>query len=185
MEKLLKILIYNYMKKFWIIFFIILFSSPAMPVLAEGMVLKGGVSLSNKVPKGFFGTWKIKSVMTYSNNKKIFNEETTDFWNLSKSGDVITLSNPVSGAEASVTVEDVQGNKIKFTHVTESNTAKMTETPTLTLSGENFHGTDKIVIDKFKNGEKVSTDIVIYDISAQKITGSDILDLFYSKANDY
>ncbi len=173
------------MKYFWVIVLIFLFIVPALQVNAEGMVLKGGVSLSDKVPKGFFGTWKIKSVMTYSNNKKIFNEQTTDYWNLSKDGDVITLSNPVSGAEASVTVEDVQGNQIKFTHISEDNNAKMTETPTLTLSGENFHGTDKIVIDKFKNGEKISTDIVIYDISAQKITGSDILDLFYSKANGY
>ena len=173
------------MKYFWLIVLIFLFIVPALQVNAEGMVLKGGVSLSDKVPKGFFGTWKIKSVMTYSNNKKIFNEQTTDYWNLSKDGDVITLSNPVSGAEASVTVEDVQGNQIKFTHISEDNNAKMTETPTLTLSGENFHGTDKIVIDKFKNGKKISTDIVIYDISAQKITGSDILDLFYSKANGY
>ena len=173
------------MKYFWVIVLIFLFIVPALQVNAESMVLKGGVSLSDKVPKGFFGTWKIKSVMTYSNNKKIFNEQTTDYWNLSKDGDVITLSNPVSGAEASVTVEDVQGNQIKFTHISEDNNAKMTETPTLTLSGENFHGTDKIVIEKYKNGEKISTDIVIYDISAQKITGSDILDLFYSKANGY
>ena len=173
------------MKKFWVICFILFLFVQPLPSFSEGMVLKGGVALSNQVPKGFFGTWKIKSVMTYSNNKKIFNEETIDYWNLSKSGDVITLSNPVSGAEASVTVEEVQGNQIKFRHITESKNAKMTETPTLTLSGENFHGTDKIVIDKFKNGEKISTDIVIYSISAQKITGSDIVDLFYSKANGY
>ena len=106
------------MKYFWVIVLIFLFIVPALQVNAEGMVLKGGVSLSDKVPKGFFGTWKIKSVMTYSNNKKIFNEQTTDYWNLSKDGDVITLSNPVLGAEASVTVEDVQGNQIKFTHIT-------------------------------------------------------------------
>ena len=61
----------------------------------------------------------------------------------------------------------------------------MIETPTLTLSGENFHGTDKIVIEKYKNGDKVSTDIVIYNISAEKLSGMDILDLLYSKANSY
>ena len=173
------------MKNLLLIFLIFILITPYAPAAAETMLLKAGVSLSNQVPKGFFGTWKIKSTMTYSNNKKIFNEVTTDFWNLSKEGDVITLANPVSGAEASVTVEDVKGNQITFTHVTEGNNAKMIETPTLTLSGENFHGTDKIVIEKYKNGDKVRTDIVIYDIKAEKLSGMDILDLLYSKANSY
>ena len=146
------------------ILLIILFWIPAKEVNAEGMVLKAGVSLSDQVPKGFFGSWKITSVMTYSNNPKIFNETTVDYWNLSKIGDVITLSNPVSGAEASVTVEDVKGNQIKFTHVTKGRNGKMTETPTLTLNGENFYGTDKIVVEKYKYGELISSDTVIYKI---------------------
>ncbi len=140
----------------------------------ESMTLKAGVSLSNQVPKGFFGSWQIKSTMTYSNNKEIFNEESTDYWNLSKVGDVITLSNPLSGAEASVTVEEVKGNQIKFTHITEGKNAKMIETPTLTLNGENFSGTDKIVLEKYKYGEKISTDVVIYKINAKKLSGSSI-----------
>lgn len=160
------------MKRLIALFLIFLFWIPAQNACSESMVLKAGVSLSDRVPQGFFGSWKIKSVMTYSNNKKIFNEETTDYWNLSKVDDVITLTNPISGAEASVTLEDVKGNQIKFTHVTKGKNAKMTETPTLTLNGENFSGTDKIIIEKYKYGEKISEDVVIYKITAQKISGS-------------
>ena len=160
------------MKKFIIIMFFFIFLYPLHCVCAENLVLKAGVSLSDRVPKGFFGTWKINSTMTYTNNKKIFNESTIDFWNLSKTGDVITLANPFSGAVASVTVEDVKDNRITFTHTTENKNAKMTETPTLTLSGENFYGTDKIVIEKFKDGKKISTDVVVYKIHAQKISGN-------------
>lgn len=169
------------MKKIVLLFLMFLIVQSAPAAIAEGMVLKAGVSLSDKVPKGFFGTWKIQSTMTYSNNREMFNEITTDFWNLSKVDDVITLRNPVSGAEASVTVEDVKGNQIKFTHVTKSKTAKMTESPTLTLNGENFSGTDKIVIDKYKNGAKVSSDVVIYSIKAQKISGSSAQSIFMSE----
>lgn len=165
------------MKKFFWLLLIFLFFAPASPSLAEGMVLKAGVSLSDKVPKGFFGSWKITSVITYSNNRKIFNEVTTDYWNLSKNGDVITLSNPLSGAEASVTIEDVKDNQIKFTHVTQGRNAKMTETPTLTLNGENFSGTDKIIIEKYKYGEKISTDVVVYKITASKLSGSSIREI--------
>lgn len=165
------------MKKIFVLLLIFLFLAVDAPVLAEGMVLKAGVSLSDQVPKGFFGSWKITSVMTYSNNSKIFNEVTTDYWNLSKQGDVITLSNPLSGAEASVTLEDVKGNQIKFTHVTEGRNARMTETPTLTLNGENFSGTDKIIIEKYKYGEKISTDVVVYKITASKLSGNSVREI--------
>lgn len=163
-----------------IILTFILFSQTA-PANAESMVLKAGVSLSDQVPQGFFGSWKITSVMTYSNNKKIFNETSTDYWNLSKVGDVITLTNPVSGAEASVTVEDVKGNRITFTHVTKGRNATMTETPTLTLNGENFSGTDKIVVEKYKYGELISSDTVIYNIKAEKLSGNSLKSIFMSE----
>lgn len=173
------------MKKFLYTFLIFIMISPAPCVYADdkgtNMVLRAGVSLSDKVPQGFFGTWRIRSTITYTNNKDMFNEITTDFWNLSKVGDVITLTNPVSGAEASVTVEDVKGNQIKFTHTTKSKNAKMIETPTLTLNGENFYGTDKIVIEKYKYGEKISTDVVVYSIKAQKISGSSAQSIFMSE----
>ena len=56
----------------------------------------------------------------------------------------------------------------------------MTETPTLTLNGENFSGTDKIVIEKFKNGEKISEDVVIYKITAKKLSGNSARTIFMS-----
>lgn len=168
------------MKRIIVLIFILILWIPCANDISDAMTLKTGISLSDKVPKGFFGSWKITSVMTYSNNPKIFNEVTTDYWNLSKTGDVITLSNPVSGAEASVTVEEVQGNKIKFTHVTEGKAAKMTETPTLTLNGENFSGTDRIVIEKYKYGKKISEDIVEYKITAEKMYGNSAQSIFMS-----
>lgn len=169
------------MKKLLLLLLIFLLWMPAQRSFAESMLLKAGVSLSDQVPKGFFGSWKITSTMTYSNNPKIFNEVTTDYWNLSKVNDVITLTNPNSGAEASVTVEDVKGNQIKFTHVTKGRNAKMTETPTLTLNGENFSGTDKIVVEKYKYGELISSDVVIYKIKAQKLSGNSAQSIFMSE----
>ena len=148
---------------------------------AYAMTLKTGISLSDQVPSGFFGSWEITSTMQYSNNPSIFNEKSVDYWNLSKRGDVITLSNPLSGAEASVTVEEVNGNKITFTHSTKNKTAKMTEKPTLTLNGENFSGTDKIILEKFNYGEKISEDVVVYKITAKKLSGDSALTIFTSK----
>lgn len=147
----------------------------SVPVTAQEIqsaVIKGGVSLTNKVPDGFFATWRVTSIQTYTNNPSLFTGESSDYWNLSRSNDVITLSNPVSGAEASVTVEDVKANTVKFTRKREDSNEKVTETPTLTLNGENFSGTDKIVIEKYKYGELVRTDVVEYKINAVKVSGS-------------
>ena len=167
------------MKKLFCFLSLFLFFVQTTVLPANSMVLQAGVSLSEQVPDGFFGSWKITSVMTYSSNPKIFNETTTDYWNLSKVGDVITLTNPVSGAKASVTVEEVKGNRITFSHEIKGRNGKMIETPSLTLNGENFHGTDKIVIEKYKYGELVSSDTVVYKITAEKLTGSPA-SLFFS-----
>lgn len=165
------------MKKIFVIFIFII-NLVIAPVFAEGMVIQGGVSLSNQVPKGFFGSWRVVSVQSYTNNQKIFTGTSSDYWNLSKTDDVITLTNPVSGAQASVTVEEVNGNQIKFVRKSSSKSEKVVETPTLTLDGENFYGTDRIVIEKFKYGELVRTDIVEYKIKGTKISGSSARDIF-------
>ncbi len=160
----------NYMKKiFFTLLFLTIFS---LPVFSEGMVIQGGISLTSKVPKGFYGSWRVTAVQSYTNNAKLFTDTATDLWNLSKTGDVITLSNPVSGARASVDIQEVDGNTIKFVRKTNSKNENVTETPILTLDGENFHGTDRIVIEKYKFGELVRTDIVEYKITAQKIAGN-------------
>jgi len=152
-----------------------------LSVFAEGTVIQGGVSLSDQIPKGFFGTWHIASIQTFTSNPMLFTGAGTDFWNLSKVGDVITLSNPVSGATASVTIEEVNGNQIKFVRTSENQSEKVIETPTLILDGENFYGTDKIVIEKYKFGELVGTDTVEYRIKAKKISGNSAGEFFQSK----
>ena len=159
------------MKKIYKTFISLMFFTMLITNISEAVVLKAGVSLTNQVPQEFYGSWKIYSKINYSNNPKLFNEQTIDFWNFSKINDVISITNPISGANASITIEDVEGNKIKFKHTIKLKNAIMTETPTLTLNGENFFGTDKIVIEKFKHGKKISEDVVIYNITAEKISG--------------
>lgn len=168
------------MKKLYRKILLILFTT-ILSTTAFATTLKTGISLSDQVPSGFFGSWEITSTIQYSNNPNLFNEKSVDYWNLSKKGDVITLANPMSGAEASVTIDDVNGDKITFTHVTKNKTAKMTEKPTLTLNGEIFSGTDKIILEKFKYGEKISEDIAIYKITARKLSGDSALLIFTGK----
>ena len=165
------------MKKFLTII-IILITVQTITFCQESVLLQTGISMTDQVPTQFFGTWKITSTINNTSNRKIFNEKTTDIWNLAKVNDVIILTNPISGAQTTLTIQDVKNYQIKFTHTSQNKIGKMTETPNLILDGENFYGTDKIVLEKFKNGEKISEDYVVYNITAQKISGMDIKSFF-------
>ena len=140
--------------------------------------IQGSVSLSDSVPSGFYGCWKVISVRSKSTNNAEFGEFGVDLWNLSKSGDVITLSNPVSGAKASVLVSEVNGNTVKFKKVSRESDEESIETPILTLEGDNFYGIDRIVIRSYKNGKFVREESVEYKVKATKVSGATIPELF-------
>ena len=94
---------------------IIIIFNLILPIQAsQNMILKAGISLTYQVPNELYGLWEVKSIMTYTNNPEMFNKISVDYWNISKSNDVITLSNPFSGAITSVTVEDIHDNEMKF-----------------------------------------------------------------------
>ena len=161
---------------------IIIIFNLILPIQAsQNMMLKAGISLTSQVPNELYGLWEVKSIMTYTNNPEMFNKISVDYWNISKSNDVITLSNPFSGAITSVTVEDVHDNEMKFKYITKNKKATMTEMPTIILNGEKFHGTDKIILEKYENDKKISEDIVIYKISATKIKKENINDILKYK----
>ncbi len=144
-------------------------------------VLQGGVSMANQVPEGFFGTWKVFSVRGKTNNTEDFGESGVDIWNLSRTGDVITLMNPVSGAKASILVSEVNGDTVRFQKVSKDKDTESIETPIITLEGNNFYGIDRIVVKNFKNGSLFREDKVEYKVKAVKISGANLPDLFRIK----
>lgn len=145
---------------------------------AKSAVIEGSVSMSDKVPKEFFGDWKVVSVCTKSTDKELMNSKSIDIWVLSRTGDTISLSNPLSGARAQITVDDIKGKTVKFEKKTFFPDEESIETPILTLQGDNFTGTDKISIKTFQNGKLIKEDYVEYQVKGTKISGSGISGIF-------
>ncbi len=137
-------------------------------------VIEGNISMTDKVPSEFFGDWKVTSICTKSTNREYFDESSVDIWTLSRRGEVITLMNPLSGARADVTVNDVKGQTVKFVKRTSYPDEESLETPILTLKGDNFTGVDKISIKTYKNGKLIKEDYVEYQVKGTKISGSPI-----------
>lgn len=140
-------------------------------------LITGAVSLLNSVPQGFFGTWKVISVQIYSNNPFMFNSMNVDLWRLDKNNNHLTLTNPESGATATVTLDSVKNNTIKFVRTSDTPYEKVVETPEITLNGENFYGTDTIIISKYKNNTLIDQEMVKFKVKGIKQSGASVSDL--------
>ena len=165
------------MRKLFVIL-TLLFSCLFVPQFANSMVIEGGVSVTDRVPAGFFGAWNVMAVRINTTNEQMFAPYSVEMWNLSKSGDVITLENPVSGASASISVKDATDNTFTFQRITGDSSEKVTETATLTLSGDNFYGYDTMSVKYYKNGSVLKEETVKYKLKATKISGEDIWRIF-------
>ena len=160
------------MKKFILLFLIfILFSA------TEGFSepITGGISITDNIPQDLYGSWSVIAVQTYTNNPKKYDSmPCVEYWNIYRHANVLTLENPQSGANASVTVKEIKNNQITFTRQTNKQNREITETPTIVILGENFIGTDKMLIKNYKDGALVSTDVVEFMIQGRKIGGKTV-----------
>lgn len=159
-------------KRLLLIFIIFLCS------FARAQVLEGGVTLSDRVPKELYGAWKIYAECTQSTNKDYFDSTSVDIWIFSKIEDRILLTNPMSGATASIGVNEVTGKKVKFEKRTEFPDELTVETPIITINGENFEGFDRIYIKTTRNGALVKEDYIEYKVKGTKMSNVSLAEIF-------
>ena len=102
---------------------------------------------------------------------------TVDVWNLSRSGDVINLNNPFTGASASVKLDYVDGNIIRFSKTGEyDGNKKLTDTVDLKLNGDTFTGVNYLTLETFSIHDKslIKKDTAVYILKGEKISGTSI-----------
>lgn len=147
-------------------------------VLAETpTVLKAGVSLVKEVPPALMGTWRVRARLKNTDSPANFKQNSVDIWNLSRQNDVINLSNPFTGASASINVSYVNKNTVKFTKTGDYNNQKLTDCVEITIEGEHFTGVNTLTLVTYSRADKsvVSTKNASYELSGDKISGADIL----------
>lgn len=151
----------------------LLFTSLAS--IAADTVLKAGVSI-DKIPKEFYGTWRVSSKLLSTNSQGLFKENNVDLWNLSRVGDVITLDNPFSGAHASITVSDINGKAIKFKKNGDYEGKKLSDTVQLLLSKDTFKGVNNLKMETVSeyDGKVTKTEWAVYNLTGEKISGESV-----------
>lgn len=143
---------------------------------ADSYTLKTGISVVENIPKEFFGTWRVSSTLVSTDSESTFKQKSIDFWNLSRTGDVVTLSNPFSGASASIKVEEACYNLIKFNKSGDYDSKKLTDIVKLNLNKDTFSGENIIILETLSNIDKsvIKTERATYKINGEKISGNSI-----------
>lgn len=165
------------MKRILITVLIIFLTSSITVFAQDSMVLKAGISKINSVPKQFFGTWQVKSTLITTDSPKNFKPSSADMWNLRRSGNVIELRNPMTGAIAEIYLNDVNNNDITFSHEQKEENMKLTDTVKLRLNGNTFTGTNELTLKQKKiygDQYEIVTKTAKYKIEGQKISGTSI-----------
>lgn len=160
------------MKKLIVLFFAFLF---ACAVHAE--VLEAGVSIE-EVPKALYGGWRITAHLDTTNARSSFKPQSLDFWTLSRVGDKITLDNPFSGAQTTISVKTVEGNLIVFSKKTPyDNNKVLTDIVTIRLNEDSFTGINDLKLETFSliDNHLMKTETAKYIIKGEKISGESVL----------
>lgn len=161
----------NMLKKIFVI--LILFIG--LPVLAE--TLKAGISTVDSIPNSFYGSWRVVAKLDKQSGSAYFKPQAVDFWNLSRTGNVIYLENPFSGANATVKLDYVDRNLIRFTKTGDyDGNKKLTDTVDLKLNGDKFTGVNYITLETFsiRDNSLIKKDTAIYLLAGEKISGTSI-----------
>lgn len=148
-------------------------------VFAESQtVLHAGVSLAREVPAALMGTWRVSAKLKNTDSPANFKQTSVDIWNLSRQNDVINLSNPFTGASASINVSYVNKNSIKFTKVGDYNNQKLTDCVEITIDGNSFSGVNTLSLETYSDADKslINQKKAIYQLYGEKISGADVLD---------
>ena len=148
-------------------------------VLAEpSTVFSAGISLNEQVPVDLMGTWRVVSKLSNTDSPANFKKTGVDLWNLSRTGDVISLCNPMTGASASIRVEFVKNNTVRFTKEGVYDKQKLTDTVEITLSGDKFVGVNFLSLKTFSEVDNtlVTEKTATYNLQGDKISGTSILE---------
>jgi len=151
-------------------------SFPVRYTYAAETLLSAGISLNEQVPPSLMGTWRVASVLKETDSPVNFKKSGVDIWNLSKSGDVITLSNPFTGAVASIKVSYVNKNTVKFLKEGNFDRQNLTDMVEITLSGDKFQGVNLLKLDTLEGGAVKSSKSATYLLRGEKISGTSILE---------
>ncbi|MBK8190176.1 MAG: hypothetical protein IPK79_06960 [Vampirovibrionales bacterium] len=112
------------------------------PSRASAAPFKLEARQSNFLPPAMYGQWSVTATLISADFDAGLSPVAHDIWLLERDGDSVTLTNPATGATASVSVDLVQGDTATFHHTVALSGGRryLLERPTVTVSGDRLYG---------------------------------------------
>ena len=138
--------------------------------------LSAGISIDD-VPQVLYGNWRVVAKLKESDSYGTFKPQSVDMWTLSRIGNQITLSNPFSGANATISLQTVEGNLVIFSKKTPYGNKMLTDTISIRLDNNKFSGINTLSLESFSQVDKhsLSKENAVYIIKGEKLSGDSIL----------
>lgn len=137
--------------------------------------LEATITTSQYLPAEMYGQWSVTATLVEANAQNFFNPLIYEIWVLEQSGDRVTISNPTTGASASVNVDKVVENTATFHRIQYANPQeRVVEIPTITVDGNIIHGQTINQYEIFKNGVLAKGFYARYHLTAERIKPSRI-----------
>jgi hypothetical protein len=146
-------------------------SKPALKPDGKRPTFQVGVQKTNVLPPEMYGDWSVTATLLDANNLALFAPVVSEIWRLEEAGNAVTLSNPNTGASATVSVDKVEGSKATFHRVQYGPNLKerISETPTLLVTDNEMVGITVNQMDFLRDGVVVKSYRGRYQIQAQRI----------------
>lgn len=148
-------------------------TTPTAPAAApERTPFKLRATESYTLPKDMYGQWTVIATLMKTNMPQNISQRVYDVWELNQSSDKVSLSNPNTGAFATITVDQVEGNTATFHHrvVMKPGRQYLVERPTVSVNGNQMAGTTThtyVLTDRNGQVKKVYT--ALFKINAQRL----------------
>lgn len=131
------------------------------------------VTKSLFLPPEMYGHWSVSGFLEETNAPDFFNPTVHDIWILDRTEDQVILSNPATGASASVQVDKVHGNTATFHRMVTVDQKKLFyEMPTITVAGDTLSGITFNKYQRVRNGQVVRSYFAKYRLEARRVGDS-------------
>lgn len=136
-----------------------------------GKPLTATVSKTLYLPPAMYGQWTVTGTVRETNISGLV-PVANDIWVLQREGDLVTITNPVNGASASIEVDAVDGNTATFHRSGQSNRVNRSETVTLTVNGDTLYGKNLRREEVIRKGQVVKVNYAVFELQGTRIGGA-------------
>lgn len=149
---------------------------PSNPVAYNGsQPLTATVTHTLYLPPAMYGQWNVSGTLMETNAPDLFSATVNDIWLLERTGDQVTVTNPVNGAYATINVDKAEGNQAMFHRTgTVGPHSIFQEIPTITVHGDTFNGQSVNKIQEIRNGQVVAEVYGLYHLEATRLSAASV-----------